>query len=279
MLRSRYPSDAVAELEMLQTDIMRFMAIIAICLLAVFSAVGALQPQDAHQIADVTEPVRDTPAALADVVSARGAKARGEPAAQPSVPSRSPQRLKPTQPSDDRRYEPFPVPELPIAKDSPSKLSPAVVKQDSSATAIEPSIKAAPRHAEAPAAEPSTAAPPREPVGFSLRFESDRAFLQLLYGGAIRLQLKSESRAWHWRDRTFIAGITEGDFYQLQQQTVPALLQARAQIIAGAHPQEWLVSLPVATRNQLDQLMRTHHSGLLQIDARGRVSLQPNLLQ
>lgn len=247
----------------LQTDIMRFMAILALCLVAIFALVqsiplaptAAAEPPPAP--AEPVRPTEEQPVA-AEVVAERRtpvterdpesvADVRAEPAAErvDNVVLTRPQWVSTFQPRE--RIEPLqPAPE-PVA-----------------ATPV-------------PVAESRPA--PSEPRGFTLRFESDLALTRLVASGQVgfyaiesgraRRMSVSESRISFWD------ASTPGSFHEMEASTVPQpVVDALARAGADASAVDWGVTLPGRLSNQLQTLMREHTGGALVIRGSGILKLE-----
>lgn len=221
----------------LQTDIMRFMAILSLCLVAIFALVQSLPMAPEPSATPVAE------------------------APQPIVPEEMP----------EPREQPVIANTPPIAVASPTPPR-AVAMSPPAKPATTPAREPTPQHSE-PAAPAAPAAPP-EPRGFTLRFASDRALTRLVArgdigfyairpGGAARLSVR-ESRLNFWEAPVPAA------FHEMERSTVPdAVLNALQGSNGSSAGVRWGVTLPKKLKQDLDQLMREHSDGALVIDAAG----------
>ncbi len=236
----------------LQTDIMRFMAILSLCLVAIFALVQSipmtptppLEPEAREQpvtnvIADETVTMTEAPETVA-------------------------------------KSTPQPLPEATVTLTRPKWISKFVPK-----TAVEEPLRA-PVVAQTPA--PSLPVEPRdEPVapeseteGFTLRFESDAALTRLVAAGHVGLYAIDNDRAQRMTVSesriSFWDASTPNTFHEMERNTVPAAVIAALQR-TGAVPEavSWGVTLPGKLRNELDKLMLEHRGGSLIIVANGEI--------
>ena len=225
----------------LQTDIMRFMAILALCLVAIFALVQSipLAPETAPL---PTEPVAsELPTPPVDI----------KPEATAAPPR--PERVVLTRP----KRQPQPRPERPAAT------APAAV--------IEP----------APTADPKPALPPDAAAeeGFTLRFASDHALARLVAAsqvgfyaitpGRTQRMAVSDSRISFWD------ASTPNLFHEMEAATVPRpVLDALARTGVDTSAVDWGVTLPGRLSRQLDSLTHEHTGGALVIAADGQLRLE-----
>ncbi len=215
----------------LQTDIMRFMAILALCLMAIFALVQSL-------------PSTPTPAAQEAVETTSVTAA--------AVPSETPPEKAPA-----------PV----LSRPEPSALSEdsvPMVEPRTIATAASP-VPPRPAATEKPVATPGAAA---EPEGFTLRFESDAALSRLVAMGKIGLfalddrgaqrMSVAESRISFW------AAPVPARYHEMDAGTVPpAVREALLRTGRGGETRHWAVTLPTRLSQELERLMQAHRGGSL----------------
>ncbi len=240
----------------LQTDIMRFMAILALCLVAIFALVQSipLAPVVAEQTpappAEPAQPVEPQPA-VAETTVEPPTPVEVEPAPEPeeSIVLTRPRWVSTFQPREQTelaRPEPEPVARAPV-------------------------VEAPPVPVPAPAAS--------QPEGFTLRFESDLALTRLVASGQVgfyaiesgraRRMSVSDSRISFWD-----ASIP-GSFHEMEASTVPGpVVDALARAGADASGVDWGVTLPGRLSNQLQTLMRDHSGGALVIRGSGVLELE-----
>ena len=222
----------------LQTDIMRFMAILSLCLVAIFALVQSIPLTPVEPA-----PVETTPAP-APVV-----QERVQPEPEP-LPIATP--------------EPVPVEEV-VTLTRPAwqpKHTPGTPAGDEPVVVTEPVVVAAP--------------PEPEKKGFTLRFASDAALTRAVAAHHVGLyaldttQTKrmtvSESRISFWD------ASTPNTFHEMEASTVPAaVIDALARTGVATDGIGWGVTLPGKVRTQLDSLMQDHDGGSLIINAAGDV--------
>jgi hypothetical protein len=245
-----YPLNRSADLDAggaadLQTDIMRFMAILSLCLVAIFALVQSipLTPIESVRVEDT--PVVPTPEPIIMAVP------EPEPAAQPQ-PAVQPQPDAP------------PV-EKTVVLTRP-KWQPKYLPAEKPVASADPVI-------DAPSPPPPTES--RE-EGFTLRFASDAALMRAvasqqvgLYAiesGRAQRMTVSESRVSFWD------ASTPNTFHEMKTSTVPtAVIDALSRTGSTAGEVSWGVTLPGKMTLQLDQLMQAHRGGSLIIDAGGEI--------
>lgn len=246
----------------LQTDIMRFMAILALCLVAIFALVQSLpiEPQTPppQQVASEAPPVERVAEEIPIISPADSEMLAPEPpltAATPSTPEPEPEPVVTlTRPKWVSTFQPQPRPAVP-----------------------EPAPQQAEMQAPAePLPPPVATAPSDEPEGFTLRFESDIALTRLVATGQVgfyaidsdraqRMTI-SESRISFWN------ASTPNEFHEMDASTVPrSVVDALARSGANAQGVNWGVTLPGKLSSQLNTLMTTHKGGSLVIRANGNL--------
>jgi hypothetical protein len=245
--------------ESLQADVMRFMAIIAFCLIAILAlvrhaeppqptATPAPQPQTAAQ----TNPTQLPHPAWEEPIERPAEVARPEPSPKPA---REQRRLD----VDALR------PRATVAATSTVPPSPA------------PAKKAAPAPPAPPAAAPAAPAQtPSESEGLSLRFASDGDFLRLIARGDITVYaFNGKSVLSLTNAYDFLTAHSPGQLYEILPQTIPgliidALVRAR-QPEGDSSAFSWGVTLPERIRKQIAGHLDAGSSGELVIDRYGEV--------
>ena len=224
----------------LQTDIMRFMAILSLCLVAIFALVQSI-------------PLTPTPPAPTPQIAEPAAIPPAEPPiATPAPPVRSVQ----AETVQTRTAVPEPE-QITLTR-------PKWVPKTAAVTT-----------APAPAASPELQAPPvktAEPIGFTLRFESDAALMRAIAAGQVRLYAISGSRAQRMAVSdsriSFWDASTPNTFHEMEAATVPpAVIDAHQRSGAATEAVNWGVTLPGKLKSQLDALMQAHTGGSLIISA------------
>ncbi len=260
----------------LQTDVMRFMAILAFCLVAIFALVQSIPPGIPQSIPDSLVPAaapepRPAPAPTEVVAMAV--------APEPRPPAPLPERV--------RVPEPVPPPERAPrerAREQAEPLPAAPKPAPAQSLVEEPLPEMPPRAApQSTAPEPVAPASPPSPaqVGFTLRFESDQALERLVAAGEVKLYASVRDRTWRMaagRGRvSFFPASVPGRVHEMAPETVPVgVVRALRRSVAVIEPQSvtWGVVLPARTRRELMQLMQDQRGGSLIIAPDGAVSLE-----
>ena len=245
-----YPLNRSADLDVggaadLQTDIMRFMAILSLCLVAIFALVQSipLTPIESVRVDDV--PVVPTPEPIVVAVPEPDPVVQPPPAVQPQPEA--------------------PPVEKTVVLTRP-KWQPKYVPAEKPVASADPGI-------EAPSPPPPTES---RDEGFTLRFASDAALMRAvasqqvgLYAiesGRAQRMTVSESRVSFWN------ASTPNTFHEMKTSTVPtAVIDALTRTGSTAGEVSWGVTLPGKMTLQLDQLMQAHRGGSLIIDASGEI--------
>jgi type IV secretory pathway VirB10-like protein len=250
----------------LQTDIMRFMAILSLCLVAIFALVQSL-PIEA-------QPIPEPPPASTEL-------------AEPAVEATATEIIEKPVPA------PQPAPTPPATPASPDSPSEAVVltrpkwvtnfqpraEESRQSTPVQASTPT-PQAAAAPVDSKSTAVPAQEEVeGFTLRFESDLALTRLVANGKVGFYAIGDTSAQRMAVResriSFWEASTPNAFHEMEATTVPQevtdALRRSGTSSAGV---AWGVTLPGRLSSQLNSLMQEHKGGALVIDASGNLKLE-----
>ena len=252
-----YPLNRGAEMDAggaadLQTDVMRFMAIISLCLVAIFALVQSLPaPTPSSRSASVATPVQEP-----------------EP----------PVTATPTLPPIVEKPVPAPIPEVPPRQE---RLPPAPVYKAVETTAPPPLKKsplaspAPPVPAQAPAAKASEL-PPEE--GFTLRFESDLALTRLVSRNEIGLYAiqpgKSLRMSVNRGAVSFWPAGSPGQVHEMDESTVPSNVITAVRRSGTAGKLKWGVTLPARLTRDLNRFLNEHSGGALVIGANGDMRLE-----
>ena len=244
----------------LQTDVMRFMAILALCLMAIFALVQSLPlvpaPLPSAEAAAFPEPDITTP--------------------PPEPPVRTPERVD--------------VPDPKIATRTPANVAltrpkwvPKFTPQKS------PTEKSVPRTENVVEQEPLSAEPEPQPVepeppatrqqGFTLRFESDHALTRLVAAHQVGLYAIAADRAQRMTVSesriSFWDASLPNSFHEMEAATVPGpVIDALLRAGGDTSGVNWGVTLPGKLRQQLDTLMQEHAGGSLVIGTDGKLRLE-----
>jgi hypothetical protein len=234
----------------LQTDVMRFMAILSLCLVAIFALVQSLPA--ANQVESTVSPAQAEAIPVEpppSVAVAEPEPARATPVAVPRQVSTTAAVAQPEKPLEATHEKP-PVPQK------------AVVP-----TPKDPS----------PAQQPSVP----ERTGFTLRFESDEVLTRLVSGNEVGLYVIAPQQSLRLGKEgsrlNFWPASTPGQFHEMDAGTVPvevkrALLRSGADL--SSDPQ-WGVTLPARTESELQQFLANASGGSLIIGANGDLRLEP----
>lgn len=271
-----------AEVE-LQADVMRFVAILALCLVAISTIVEQAASGDtaAAEISapvpapfdpvPVTTPVSPTPpqtssTRVADAGVVTLPIPRPAPARAPrqKAPETQPPRPEPVAAAPPPAVVPKPIPRAtPVTEPaSAPKPEPESIAEPTPAAEAEPTPDSAPE-------------PTPEQRGFTLRFDSDAAMLRMVSRGEAGVFLIDGRRAWQLGfgdvGAQFAEAAPPSRFHAIAAGTVPRLLRDAATLSPGVPQAVWGVTLPDHTSRDLAALLRTHDHGELIIDSRGRV--------
>lgn len=256
-----YPLNRTADMDAggaadLQTDIMRFMAILSLCLVAIFALVQSIPLRPAEPI-DSTQ--AEAGAAPSDAVVLPADKDPSEPA--PPVQSPAAAQDDPAVTLTRPKWEPKFVPRRAAADPVPAATNPQPV--ESTARPIEP-LTDPPRSADV------------EPDGFTLRFESDAALTRLVAASRIGLYAVGANRAQRMTVNesriSFWDASVPNSFHEMETETVPAaVIDALARSGTATGSVSWGVTLPSRLKAKLDELMLEHSGGTLIIVATGDI--------
>ena len=253
-----YPLNRSADMDAggaadLQTDIMRFMAILSLCLVAIFALVQSipLQAVDTRETAEVAPPAASA-APRTEQAPPESARQKQPPAATESEPA-----LTLTRPKWIPKYVPESVKSNPPLPTTVPQAAPGAAMQS----------------------EPLTEPPPvveSEPEGFTLRFESDAALTRLVAGNKIGLYAVGASRAQRMTVSesriSFWDASIPNSFHEMETATVPAaVIDALARSGTSASAVSWGVTLPARLKARLDELMLKHRGGKLIIVSDGDI--------
>ncbi len=273
----------------LEADVMRFVAILALCLVAISTLVDDL-PAPGPVPAD-TGPLPAAPDPAPGDAETRVYETM-VPASPASPPASAAARAGDAEPITDLPRsigaDPQPAPVAPPARERPAPRSVGPDAAGPRPATPAPRTPTAPPRATpaAPAELPATAPTPAEDSpravqrrGFTLRFASDAALLRLVAGGAAQLFVFADDETLQLglepSGPAFTPAAGPSQFHVVEATTVPALLR-EALAVRGLDPGAvvWGVTLPAATRAAIAEMIRANDGGELVIDQRGRVRLE-----
>ena len=234
----------------LQSDVMRFMAILAFCLVAIFALVQSIPPQPVKPapIAEMPPPVKPTP--IAEIPPAEKPEPEGLNQRLVIKEQPLPKPMPLPQPIKQVPIQLEPIPPEPIAVNPKPQPSPPETKVRKAAS--------------------------RE--GFALRFASDTALLALVAQRRVEVFGWSGEQAWKLSSQRglleFAPATAPRSFHHMAPATVSAPIVAAfsdTAEVSGAAPVTWGVTLPPDMSRQLKRLLREHDGGTLLIHANGSV--------
>lgn len=290
--RVAYPQDGAdqAQLAALETDIMRFFAIIGFCLMVIFALVQSLsvssqekavtQEQSARQDAQLTLKelqVNNQSLQLENLQLQQQLVQRSE------TLSKLQSELQAQWQALAQRERQLTQARQTIAdmKSARKAVADALLAEQARQQAIGKQQAALKQAQAAPAQEDKTQIPQTAETdsGFSLTFASEAVFQQLVAQKTVQLFAQNESGLWLQRDGEFVKNAIPETLYNMAAETVPAdyrrLFAASHQRPGQSGTVQWRVALPADTMQQLQTIMQRYRGGHLEIDAQARVQRQP----
>lgn len=253
------PGDAYQGVdETLQADVMRFMAIIAFCLIAILALVRSVEPPP--RAAALQGPADPAPAPEPrPVVEAHASRAAEAAAVTPVRPTAAqapePGAAVAVAPVDAPPAEPRPMPDA----------------ETLALAQIEPDAQTVPDAQTLP--DPQPAAPPEDAArGLSLRFASDRDFLRLVNRGDIRVFAFRDGEVLSVSaDFRFEQAPAPGRLHELEPETIPDLMTAALRGATTGTTFRWGVAMPDRMARQIRGYLDSGATGELVIDRFGEV--------
>ncbi|MDH3647227.1 MAG: hypothetical protein OER80_10670 [Gammaproteobacteria bacterium] len=260
-----YAASAELENSELQTDVMRFMAILAFCLVAIFAIVQSipLEPRQSQTPAVETKRVVEIPQP-APIPRPAPAKAKPTPGPKPLTKVAQPQPKTVAKPVRSQRPEPVNLP-TPAAAPKP-------VPREIRAPVVERTTLAVPTPVPV-----QTAPPARQ--GLSLSFESDAVLRSLVEQQRVSLfAIDGETfyRMSVMGSRIdFASGATPAQYHEMVFETVPVEVAQSFELQHAGRARDviWGVTLPAGTTLQLQRFVQTNFSGSLIITADAKLAL------
>lgn len=258
----------------LQTDIMRFMAILSLCLVAIFALVQSIPiapetPQLPALEMTMPKKVVDTPKPLPPLP----ATDRGEVDSPPplALVEKTPpvvENIQLTRPQWTPTYTPTPV----------TNSTPVPVPDNQPPAEQIPEAKHEP--VPMPVQEPASGSLSENP-GFTLRFESDIALTRLVAAGQVGFYAIDSNRAQRMAVNesriSFWEASIPNAFHEMEAATVPpAVIDALTRTGAKVTAVSYGVTLPTRLSQQLAQLMSEQSGGSLVIGTDGNLKLEPS---
>lgn len=237
----------------LQTDVMRFMAILSLCLVAIFALVQSLP---------MTPP--------APVVTKANPEPKPTVEPPPERPAPAPERVA-RAPASNRT----PPPEPRRAKLPPAPVYEPVITPEPEPTTSNPlasSVAPVPEPAPAPSAVETTE------EGFTLRFESDLALRRLVARNEIGLYAIRADKAFRMNvnrgSLSFWPASNPAQFHEMDESTVPNDVVAALRRTGAPGAITWGVTLPSRLSGALNRYLNESRGGELIIDGDGAMRLE-----
>jgi hypothetical protein len=249
----------------LQTDVMRFFALLAICLIALMSLVreAPQEPTSAAKPAPESAPPAEVPARPAAPVPVLQKPTIDAPVAAPQ--HETPVLQKPPAPPAQKNVSAATSFVRPSAE--------ATAEPPRAAIAAKPPAAKPPAASPPPRASPTTPAEPDAPL--ELRFASPEALMRLEARHEVAVFALAGGTGYRWSgdSRRFASHRLPETLYLMDPATVPAALRSALIRAAGAtQDATWGVTLSSAIRARLDRRLADGARGLLLIDAAGNVA-------
>ena len=251
----------------LQTDVMRFMAILAFCLVAMFAIVQSI-PLARPPAAMPVEPAIDLPPAEPVEIP----PVETPPIQAIEMPTREPEAIPP--PPRVERPSPSPAPPVLVAVPKP-----AIPKPQPPATKPAARTSKAKTAPVQPPPAPQSPPQPSPQRGFSLRFESDSVLRSLVERQTVGLYAVAPGRSWRMlvddQHAFFVTAQSPTQFHEMSDATVPdEIVSALRRSIVVPERIKWGVTLPRTASAEIDRLLSRHTGGALVIRDDGRVELE-----
>ncbi len=225
----------------LQTDIMRFMAILALCLVAIFALVQSIPLTPTTPV----EPPLNAIEQRTATVEPRVVEAIAEPTKAPQSATR-----------------------------------PALAVPAQRTAAPEPTPAPAETTVSAPESIPAQPTPEQD-EGFTLRFSSDHALTRLVARGEVSLYAIAADDAARMtvsgNRYSFWPASVPNQYHEMDQSTVPsAVVAALRRSGSGIDDGDvsWGVTLPTNMRRQLDTYLSNNAGGAIVIESNGNLRLE-----
>jgi hypothetical protein len=265
------------EIEALQTDVMRFMAILGLCLMAIFSLVQnspekvsektpeleskqLLQADIAQMQENLTDLLQKIKQLDADIQQKKNTK----------------QELKTIKHK------------IVIQRGQLTVLNKELQQEQQALTKIRQKLKHKQKEYQQQEEKlesiTETKAPTQQKTqkkGFSLRFATDQVLLDLLMKQQVKLYIMMGSNAWKLSFQAQSWQVEQASspkqFYQMAEQTVPTVLSKTAKKNLSVHAESkavWAIELPYSITDSIKKLMQTQQGGGLIIGNNGEVKLK-----
>jgi len=262
------------DVEMLQTDVMRFFAILSLCLMAIFALVKTLPmvPPDTRpamaQPSDQKAEAKDFQNKIATLKKKRVEMQRRLQAATAANEHASTQAIKP-------RVRAELSTQIKNEKQSLTKIREKMAQ-------VQEKVDQNYRPNQKPLQKSAEIVPPPAPApkGFTLRFASDEALEKLIAAGKVNFYAIAGQNAWRIKISDgrpmYIAAEFPRQIYEMETHTVPGDYTAvfqRQIAVFGRRTLTWGVTLPGQMTDSINQIVTSRKGGDLIITADGEVKL------
>jgi len=265
LARSRSGDDGVA---MMETDVMRFMAIFAFCLMAIFALV---QSADIEYVQSTVN-VKRTESRITELE-----KKLAVSAARLEVNKNANERIQKELRFSELESERWKARWQTLYEGQKTN------KQKSRVTTIQEPVKKqsiAKQIKQVEKREPTKpvkSIQPKKTVskkqGFTLSFDSDAALLSLIQQNRVALYAVSKDQSWRISLKhgqvSYTKSILKGNYYPMTADTVPSSISRK--MSANSHVNQWFVELPIGVRQRITKLMKGKTGGDLIINAKSQV--------
>ncbi|MEM9256348.1 MAG: hypothetical protein AAGA91_12945 [Pseudomonadota bacterium] len=229
------------EVESLQADVMRFLAIFGLCLAAIFSLVREAELE--ARVSDEQPTTASQSMALPERNSANQ-QVESVNTGETSQPNQSLQQAAPVSAQRFAAEKEIAAEEAAEAIESGAPLPVASAAKD---------IK-------------------EDSAGFSLRFASGQALQVLMARGAVVVYARTKEGFFRMNGGAgLLPADPPGSFYGMDPATLPTEFMQAADRQSELDTVEWVVTLPTSTTDSIRDLMQRYRAGVLVIDSAGRV--------
>ncbi|MCZ6711009.1 MAG: hypothetical protein O7B25_11655 [Gammaproteobacteria bacterium] len=251
----RHQSHFTSDNDSLQTDVMRFMAIIAFCLMAILAVVRNVEPVPSPVVSGQNPVIED---AIPDAIQMD----------RSVEPERFTQRVASSFTQPPIRAES--LVRLPTSDESFLDELMQTVQEEQSQREVQDIVQSEPG--------PDIEQAPKTEPGLSLRFATDRDFLRLVTKGEIHVYAyKARTVLGLDRNFDFLSADPPGRVYELLPQTIPGLISAA---LNRATPQAdtytWGIRMPRKLEGKIRRFIDRGVHGELVIDRYGEVHHVPS---
>jgi len=265
----RVHSQGDEQIEALQTDVMRFMAIIGLCLMAIFSMV-----QNAPKSPIEQTPQLDSKALLADEIKILEINSEYLLDKISRLEARLQKNLESTHQHIKTQQQRFKKMNHTLKENKKT-----LIEMRKTLHKEQHFQKKQQQAIEKVAPVQKTIKPPVK-KGFSLRFSSNKALLSLLKQQPVNLYIMMKQNAWHLQKtgKNWKANSTAlpQQYYQMSVETVPYMLKQTVKQQLSVHDNSdviWGIHLPGAMMQSIQGLMKNNSGGEIVINQAGQVTL------